>query len=395
MDMISTKELAERWQVSTSRIVRLAKSGRIPGARLVGKSWVFPPDTEKPSDKRRKENKSEPAETDFRFPLYLYHNYTTEEISNCFTDEEQVLYKAEVLYHEGNYQDCADILNSLAETTVNRYVRYGVLFYLCTANIMLCNFDHAFKYYNELSVLQSEETLHRNEMEYLIRDLEVYFAGNQYYLDDFLIDVETKFPYEMKDYLILECAYSDLLKAYWKGVPVNPELYELNGIFNRNSFSPLSAVTMHVYLSLICYVCQKTEKSILYAHEAAKIAEENNLEHAADFLIRYLPDEVTDDLRASNPAQLARLTKISSEFTEVFHCLLEYIGKNRMLQALEIKDVKYISFAVKGMTNKEVASTLHLSENTVSKKYSVLFEKTGTHSKKELVHFYNEAVTNY
>lgn len=108
MDMLSTKELSEKWQISTSRIVRLAKSGRIPGAVLIGKSWVFPKDTPKPSDNRKKENKKSPGNDKYRFPLYFYCNYSEKEIETDFDEEERLLYDGSRLYYSGKYQDCID-----------------------------------------------------------------------------------------------------------------------------------------------------------------------------------------------------------------------------------------------------------------------------------------------
>ena len=55
-EMITVKEAAERWNLTTRRITVLCKEGRIPGARMESHRWLIPADTQKPSDHRYKNN---------------------------------------------------------------------------------------------------------------------------------------------------------------------------------------------------------------------------------------------------------------------------------------------------------------------------------------------------
>lgn len=52
MDVISAKDAAKKWGVTQRRISTLCSRGRIPGAVIVGNSWVIPGDAEKPEDAR-------------------------------------------------------------------------------------------------------------------------------------------------------------------------------------------------------------------------------------------------------------------------------------------------------------------------------------------------------
>lgn len=60
MDYISVKETAKLWGIDSSRIGRLARAGRIEGAKLVGRNWLIPKNAVKPSDKRTNAAKFEP-----------------------------------------------------------------------------------------------------------------------------------------------------------------------------------------------------------------------------------------------------------------------------------------------------------------------------------------------
>lgn len=57
MNLLSAKQIGERWDISARRVAILCKEGRIPGAQLVGKSWVVPENAKKPLDARIKNGK--------------------------------------------------------------------------------------------------------------------------------------------------------------------------------------------------------------------------------------------------------------------------------------------------------------------------------------------------
>jgi hypothetical protein len=57
MSFMSSKQAGKLWNISARRVAVLCKEGRIPGAQLVGKSWVVPEGTHKPVDARIKSGK--------------------------------------------------------------------------------------------------------------------------------------------------------------------------------------------------------------------------------------------------------------------------------------------------------------------------------------------------
>ncbi len=61
MEYISVKEAAEKWNVTERYVQRYCTQGRIDGAAKIGGSWKIPAAAEKPSDMRRTEVSKEPA----------------------------------------------------------------------------------------------------------------------------------------------------------------------------------------------------------------------------------------------------------------------------------------------------------------------------------------------
>lgn len=58
MDYMTASQAAKTWQISQRRVQVLCSEGRIPGVFKLGEVWVIPSDTEKPKDKRRKDDGS-------------------------------------------------------------------------------------------------------------------------------------------------------------------------------------------------------------------------------------------------------------------------------------------------------------------------------------------------
>lgn len=56
MDLLTTTEMAEKWNVSRRRVTTLCAEGRIEGAILRGNTWLIPSDAKKPDDPRRVRN---------------------------------------------------------------------------------------------------------------------------------------------------------------------------------------------------------------------------------------------------------------------------------------------------------------------------------------------------
>ena len=53
MELLTTSEMAKKWDISRIRVTTLCAEGRIEGAILKGNTWLIPENTEKPDDPRR------------------------------------------------------------------------------------------------------------------------------------------------------------------------------------------------------------------------------------------------------------------------------------------------------------------------------------------------------
>ncbi len=53
MEYITTREAANKWNVTERRVQVLCKQGKIPGVSRLGWAWAIPKDAVKPRDHRK------------------------------------------------------------------------------------------------------------------------------------------------------------------------------------------------------------------------------------------------------------------------------------------------------------------------------------------------------
>jgi DNA adenine methylase len=53
MELLTTTEMANKWNITRRRVAEYCKEGRIDGAVLKGKTWLIPEDANKPKDPRK------------------------------------------------------------------------------------------------------------------------------------------------------------------------------------------------------------------------------------------------------------------------------------------------------------------------------------------------------
>ncbi len=58
MELLTTKEISEKWNISARRVAVLCEEGRIEGAAKKGKTWLIPSDASKPEDGRYRRMKA-------------------------------------------------------------------------------------------------------------------------------------------------------------------------------------------------------------------------------------------------------------------------------------------------------------------------------------------------
>lgn len=167
MELMSTREAADRWGISQRRVVVLCTEGRIEGAQMVGSQWVLPAFAKKPGDARVTHEKGRTYGRDAK-PFLKWAGDRTRilpEIRKCYPFSEHVTKYAEPFVGSG----------AVLFDVLNKYEHLGEVF-IGDANPELINAYRVVRDDAESLI----ETLHVMESEFLPLD---NIDRKDYYMD--------------------------------------------------------------------------------------------------------------------------------------------------------------------------------------------------------------------
>jgi len=384
---LSAKELAEKWGVDRSLVLRHAKNGRIEGAVQFGSNWMFPADAQKPIDCRGKRDATFLSKKGaFRFPIYL--NFEENAYRPSLTEEERLLRLAQIDFHACRFAEAIEKLIPLSERAENRYARISALYYLCFASIYGDdgNFDATQRMLNDEL---SKDFPYKKEMMLFRYMLDANLGFYKPILDDFGIDPEYRYhpsayhalslvsiiPIENGDFSILSRLRYDTYELICQQM-------EHDGHF-------IEAQKLHYLLLVLYQLKQDKDRMLFHTRKGLEIAVEREFywyaatyEHFYPNITRKaledFPQEFSDTIHALGNAFQKKIVRFDLSLKNQTYFTL-----------LSNKEYEYAFLANQGYTNRQIASKLHVSEKTVSKRYNEIYVKLGVKSKAELVAFIN------
>lgn len=386
MKLLSTKELAQKWGVDQSRILRLAYENRIEGATRVGNHWMFPPDAKKPMDGRTKTAKAGREEAFFRFPLYV--NFEEDSYLPPLSDEEKTLRRAQLAFQACRFGAAKELLVPLSQKAVNRYVRLSALYH-CLYIAMFENNTEYDSILFSLNAALSEDFPYKKEMLTLRYGFDADNTAYKSVLEEFSVD---------SGYIYHPSAYYTLMLVSF--IPIQNgdfslmsrlryETYELLCQQMEREGYFLEAQKLHYLLSVVYHLQNKEEKMEFHIRRGLQLAKEHELYFAAGFYARWYQTPTQKILR-SFPSDFSKkvqtLGKLLQENQARFE---ESRQKPRYMSVLSGKEFEYAFLANQGYTNREIAKKQKTSEKTVSKIYNEIYDKLSVKNKQELVDMIN------
>jgi len=394
MDYISSKELAKQWGVTTARIVRLAADGRIPGAVLVGKSWIFPRNAEKPADGRRREAKENARFGDYHFPLYFIRGYSEEELA-AFSPEEKLLVQAGKLVQYGEYGEARALLEKMLETCTNIYIRIGCLHLL---GYVYLSFPEEHERLNEcrlaLYMLFEEDFPHKEELVFILRETECTFQGNEYFLNTFSIPRGIEISNDANVFLMVLSGFAALLRYYSATADFPTEVFELacRRFAAQKYWYP--EMLLHCYLSVVYLLENREKKSTYHLKAMLEVGITNKYYAVLAEISMYCPDQMNDMLKEYPKKLQERIHALRAAMQENYAKYLENTGRDQRFNGLTQTDYTMIYYALRGYSVEQVAEQEKIAPVTVQQRYSRLYRKTGLPGKKKLVNAYMAAVSD-
>jgi len=383
MKYISVKEAAARWHIDTSRVGRLAREGRIEGAKISGHGWMIPENTEKPSDRRTRQTKTEPKEVFFRFPLYV--NFEEKDFVPPLSGEEATLRQAQKDFFACEFQRAKDSFEILSGKAESVYVKICAMFFMCALS---AEYDHKIDwkyYYDKMEGMLSEDFPHKKEMTLFLPWLEFLLGRFKSIPEKLSCDP----MYDWHPSAWFMNAFLSAFSYQDRSAPETSEPFEtLCRLMERDGHY---AESQELHGALFCaYSCFPDKEPAMYhLRKAIRIAYEHDLFlTVADMEAYYV--HTVDRVLAEYPAAFAEKIKQCSR--QIYANYSVFADKNNishLYAKLTKDDYALLFYAVEGFTNREVADSLKLSERTVVNKYNDIYNKLGVAGKTEMVALFN------
>jgi len=382
MEYISTKELAKRWGVDPSRILRLVREGRIEGAVLFGNNWMFPGDVKKPADRRRRKEDQTKTEVPFRFPFFADRGEN--DFDPPLSPEEKTLRRAQLLFHDYRFDEAEKLLIPLAAGAANRYVRIYAMEHRCSI-AMYQNRPDFDSLLQDFYFALSGDFPYRKEMLLTRYGLESDMCYYRSLIEDFSVDPAYSYHPSVYHYLNLlsflpieNGDFTLLSKLRYETYEILCQQMEHDGAF-------YFAQELH-YLLLVVYQLQNNKpKMRFHTRRALEIAWEKSYVFNAAVYHQYYPDITNEELKNFPEDFSHRITSISKKVHKNIVAFAQTRQDPSYLGTLTEGEYKYAFLASQGFTNSEIADKLKVSEKYVSRKFGDIYEKMGIKGKKELL----------
>ncbi len=393
MEYFTTQQMAKLWNISPTRVTILAKSGRLCGAIRTGAQWLIPQTTEKPVDGRTKRSKNTEPEKPFRFPLFLAKDEKS--FSPPLTAEERTLKKTSELFYACEFEQAEKTLSDLPDTATDTYIRIASLHARCMICLALCRHQIFFATYEKLTELLLQDFPHKKEMEFFLHELNATIGFGDFFNEDFEIDPAYSYHESFLPNLATLPTLSLCFSATKRITQRELNAHEINAFYIDGLDSPVDSQSIHLYLGLSYSVIADTSRATLHYQKAFLLAQNNNLFWLPAIEYYYFGATMEEALKTMDSAFIKQFRSISdtlrkrfvqSKGRDPYINFYKLISKNRFI---------YVLYASKGYSNIEVAHLLRLSENTVAKIYSSIYEMFGIQNKKDLTDYYFQSIKRF
>jgi len=385
MKYFSTKEISRIWNISPRRIVVLCEEGRIPGAMLVGRNWVIPENSEKPSDRRTRSHRDDKHDdTKYRFPLLYLGHYSIREVQADFSIEEKKLYRAQMLWIQGDFDASLEIVENLRKTCTTQTVLPGIYYCLCNLYLIKGRFADFERTYIACKLICMGQKRHRKEAELITRDFETLFKGNTYFNDKFKIDPEYVYDHSAEPFLILFCGLSAVVRSRTGKTKINPAMYEIAVQWLEHDGFFYSAHILHSYVASMYMLSGDSDAANHHIERAIEIASEKNFAASLARVMILFPDYFTDAFEGCSEDFKEKTLKCRDIYRTMRNDFEVYEKNDSIVGKFNEREIRFVSYSLRNLPNDEIASYEKVSPQTVSVYYSKLYAKFGVNSKKKL-----------
>lgn len=400
-DYMTIAEASERWGISQRQVQHLCTLGSVEGAVKFGRAWMIPKNANKPVDGRTKAARAEldadmplPRKTPFLYMSDLYNTPgTADEVgaSLSYHHEAQVLFEAEVAYSRGEIDKVYDIANYLLSKHSDFYAVLSAGMLLAQCAIWKGDIHMWRKAKVHIAEAPAKNDLDRDAMQLAISAVNIMIYNVENFPEWFK---KGRFePIHKDGYPAAKVYYAKYLYAL--GYAVAMGLVKVDGtqglyIMSVISFSvePMIAwaranntVMSEIYLRLTCaaiyHNCGKDEDAIYHIDKAIELALPDKLYGVLAEYCRALDTLMERRLSLIDANAWGEVKKLYKIYNEGWSKLSGTVRGKTILTTLSDKEREVAKLAAFGLSNQEIADSLHLSLSVVKQAVRIVSEKSG------------------
>ncbi len=396
MDYVTAKDIADKWNVSLRTVQQLCVDGRIDGAQKIGAQWMIPKDAEKPGRQNKKvvNQQREHFVEDLGFNVSMpllntpFDLGTAKETAERIKDIKQKdIALAEYYYFSGDAKKAASIVEKYLDSDdIGLCLSASWIYaYSCLA---LDNINGARKVMGRLKqvIASLNEDTPRE-----IRVLVVFVATAASVLLHLPLEYEmppmgdfiSTLPAGMRLFaLYIYAHYAYLQKAYAASAGIAETALAL-----ETKIYPISTIYLHL-IAVMDYVTLKqldmAKKHMLAAWDIA--GKDGLIEPFAEHhgLLCGMLEAV---IKNNYPKEFKKIIGITYKFSAGWRKIHNVDTGNQVADILSTTEFVVSMLATKGYSNKEIASFLKISENTVKTHIGQAMSKFNLSDRRDLAKY--------
>lgn len=396
MTYITVQQAAEKWNISVRQVQRLLAAERIPDAIKHGRTWLIPADAEKPVDGRKREGNTEEilamelAQTFAVLPM-LNGEFRPGEamayIESLPTEELRQIAMAEYAYFRGDALETVQLSEPfIAHKNLSLQLTALILFTF--GNLPL---GHSNQAYFGLGKLQEiMKTLENEEMTPEKRAMGLFiFATSRVLLHlpmDGVPSLEEAFRYLPRGLRAFAC-YVMAHKVYLDGEYGKALGIAETALMIQEKPCVIASVYLHIVAAMSLMSMKKTEEAKDHFTTAWELAQPDGLMQAFGEHHGLLHGLIETCLQNTHPEEYRRIISITYSFSESWRKVHNPIVGETVADNLTTTEFTIAMLANRGWTNAEIAAYMNLSEHTIKRYISEIYQKLGISSRKQLQQF--------